>query len=240
VDVVEVDPLKPEAAQGFVEVMSDLASAQRGFAGRAAVRIADLGRDLHITHERGFLRAQPLAEHGLARAAAVSVCSVEAAEPDAPRVIEQFERGSFAVAGVAQGGRRSHAAEIAAAEDDPVKFELSGHWQALAEARFARPLAVPCREVNSSVARLFGAIELDRVDEGEAHEAVLGPLNDGRDQNAALEADVNLGTWREVRDLVAHQPAFGNVMNREAGRRAVDQQLELPALDRHPLETPLV
>src|SRR5207302_5297405 len=107
-----------QAAQRLIEVMGDLASAERSFPARAAVRIADLGRNLRVVHEGSALRPEPLAEHDLARSAAVGVCSVEPAQADAAGMIEQLQRLGFAVAGAAQVGRRADSAEVAAAEDD--------------------------------------------------------------------------------------------------------------------------
>ncbi len=88
------------------------------------MRVADLGRNLGVPKEGRALRAKPLAEHFFARAATVGVRGVEAPKPQAPRMIEQYQGLRFAVAGVAQAGRGANAAEIAAAEHDPVEVPL--------------------------------------------------------------------------------------------------------------------
>ena len=80
------------------------------------MRIADLGRNLRVLDERSALRPKPLAEHDLARSAAVGVRGVEAPKPHPPGMIEQLQRLVFAVAGAAQVRRRADPAEIAAAE----------------------------------------------------------------------------------------------------------------------------
>jgi putative flippase GtrA len=41
---------------------------------------------------------------------------------------------------------------------------------------------------------LAGAVEHHGADEGEADEAILGPFDDGRDEDSAFEADVDAGT----------------------------------------------
>src|SRR5205823_3313007 len=102
----------------------------RRFPGRAAVRIADLGRDLGAVEEAGALRPQPLAEDDFARSAAVGVCGIEPAKPQRAGVIEQLQRLLLAVAGAAQVRRRADSAEIATAEDDAV--ELLVHFDRLA------------------------------------------------------------------------------------------------------------
>jgi hypothetical protein len=118
VDVIEVDPLDAEAAQRLIEVPGDLGPAERRFARRAAMRIADLGCDLRAADEAIALSAEPFAEDDLARSAAVGVRGVEAAKADAAGMVEQLKRLRFAVAGVAQVRRRADPAEISAAEDD--------------------------------------------------------------------------------------------------------------------------
>src|SRR5437660_1585851 len=65
----------------------DLGAAERRLARRAAMRIADLGRDVGALNEGSALRAQPFAEHDLARSAAIGVCGIEPPETDAPGVI---------------------------------------------------------------------------------------------------------------------------------------------------------
>src|SRR6185503_4399592 len=103
-------------------MVGDLGAAERSLAGWAAVRIADLGRDLGALDEAGVLLAKPFAEDDLARSAAIGVGGVEAGEPDVAGMVEQPKRLFPAVAGAAQLGRRADAAEIAAAEDDPVEL----------------------------------------------------------------------------------------------------------------------
>src|SRR5206468_11244935 len=123
----QVDPLDAEPAQRPIEVIADLLGAERRFAGRAAVRIADLGRDLNAVTERRPLRAKPLAKNRLACPAAVGVCGVEPPQTDPARMMEQLQRLFFAVAGAAQFGRRANAAEVAAAECDPLDVALAQH-----------------------------------------------------------------------------------------------------------------
>src|SRR5205085_11878930 len=119
VNVVLVDPLDSEAAQRLVEVMLNLACAERRFPGRAAVRVADLGRDLRVLDECGALRAEPFAEDDLACSAAVGVRRVEPAKTDPARMIEQLKRLLLAVAGATQVRRGADPAEIATAEGNP-------------------------------------------------------------------------------------------------------------------------
>src|SRR4051794_17409945 len=126
-NVIKVDPLDAQAAQRLIEVVGDLLPAERRFAARAAVRIADLGRDLRAVDEGSALRPKPFAKHDLARSAAVGVCSVEPAEADAAGMIEQLQRLAFTVAGPAQVGLGADPAEIAAAEDDAVEVVLAQH-----------------------------------------------------------------------------------------------------------------
>src|SRR5690348_12638620 len=102
-------------------MMRDLPGAKRRLARRAAVGIADLGRDLRQLAELRPLSAQPFAEHGLARAAAVGIGGIEPPKPHAPRMVQQLQRLFLAVARMAQPGRGAHATEIAAAEPDALK-----------------------------------------------------------------------------------------------------------------------
>src|SRR5205823_8357809 len=94
---------------------------------RAAVGIADLGRNLSRLDEERALRPEPLAKNELACAAAVGVCGVEPAKADPPRMVEQLQGLFFTIAGTAQAGRRADSAEIAAAEPDPVDVALCQH-----------------------------------------------------------------------------------------------------------------
>src|SRR4051812_40274723 len=105
----------------------DLRPAERRLARRAAVGIADLGRNPCLADERSALERKPLAEDGFARSAAVGVCGVEPVEPQPTGAIEQLQRLVFAVARAAQAGRRADAAEIAAAEPDSVDIALTQH-----------------------------------------------------------------------------------------------------------------
>jgi hypothetical protein len=125
-----VDPLDPQTAQRLIEVPGDLGPAERRLAGRAAMRIADLGRDLNVPKEGRALGAKPFAEHFLACSAAIGVGGVEAPKPQTPRMIEQVQGLLFAVAGGAQAWRRADAAEIAAAEHDPVEVALRQQFAA--------------------------------------------------------------------------------------------------------------
>ena len=127
VDVIEIDPLKPEALQRLVEVIGDLSSTERCVARRAAMRIADLGRDLRIPNERGVLFAKPFAEHDLAHSAAIGVRGVEPPKPDSACMIEQLKPLFLAVARASQARRRTDATDIAAAENDSFEVGVREH-----------------------------------------------------------------------------------------------------------------
>src|SRR6185437_2222396 len=120
VEVIEVDPLDSQPLQRLGQMPENLSLAQRRVAGRAAVRIADLGRDLCVLHEGCTLIVQPFAKHDLARSPAVGVGGIEAAKPDPPRMIEKPQRLLLAVARAQQPWRGADPAEIAAAEPDPL------------------------------------------------------------------------------------------------------------------------
>src|SRR6185369_2667683 len=132
----------------------DLPGAERRVAGRAAGRIADLARNLRAVDECSALGAEPFAEERLAGAAAIGVRGVEAAQPDVAGMVEELERGLFAVAGVAQVGRGAEAAEIAAAEPDPADVALTQHCLRLALRQAPSELEL-CKEVLHHVFHLF-------------------------------------------------------------------------------------
>ena len=91
------------------------------------MRIANLGRNLRAVDEGSALRTKPFAKDDLARSATVGVRSVEPANADATRMIEQLKRLLLAVAGAAQARRGADPPEIAAAEDNPVDVALAQH-----------------------------------------------------------------------------------------------------------------
>ena len=105
VKVIKVDAVDLQAAQRLIEVMGDLGAAQRPFALRTAVGVADLGGDLDPGPKVRSLVFQPGAQHGLADAATIGVGGVEAREPKRPRLIQQCQGAFPAVALVAQGRR---------------------------------------------------------------------------------------------------------------------------------------
>ena len=108
----------------------DLRAAERRLPGRAAIGIADLGGDLNLPTKASALGPKPLAERFFTRSAAIGVRGVEAPQPDLPCLIEQAQGLLFAIAGAAQGGRGADAAEIAAAEHDPVEVMLRQQFTA--------------------------------------------------------------------------------------------------------------
>src|SRR5690242_12137988 len=94
--------------------------------------------------------------------------------------------------------------------------------------------------VAKSVVWLIGPVEEDRVDEGEPDVTFMRPLHDCGHKNSALEADMDLRTGRQIPGKGAHYSTFGNVANGEIGRRAVDEELQLSALDRDSRMPPLL
>ena len=91
------------------------------------MRIAYLRRDLRAPNEGRVMRLEPFAEDAFTRTATVSVRGVEPPESDAARMVEKLQRLLFAVSAAAQVRRRTDAAEIAAAEDNPVEITLGEH-----------------------------------------------------------------------------------------------------------------
>jgi len=83
------------------------------------------------------------------------------------------------------------------------------------------------------VARLGRPIENDRLDEGQADEAILSPFDDCGNEDSTFEADVNLRARRKVGGAIPHQPALRNVVDRKAARGAVDQHLKLAVRHSH-------
>src|SRR5581483_368286 len=80
-------------------------------------RVEDLGgEDEPLPHVRALPRA-PLADPGLAAAAAVGVRRVEGRDPGLPGGVHQRERLLAGLALPEEGGRRADSAEVAAAED---------------------------------------------------------------------------------------------------------------------------
>src|SRR4029434_1519341 len=76
-----------------------------------------------------------------------------------------------------------------------------------------------------SVRRLGGSVQHDGCIEGQAYQAIFRPLHHGGHQYPALEADVDVGASTEVRGATTHRAAFGDIVQCEAARRSVDQQL---------------
>jgi hypothetical protein len=75
---------------------------------------------------------------------------------------------------------------------------------------------------SSLVSRFVGSIEDDGIQEGEPDQAILGPPDECRHQNAAFETDMNLRSRHEVGYMITQHATFGDVVNSEIGRRAID------------------
>src|SRR5438105_2425972 len=88
--------------------------------------------------------------------------------------------------------------------------------------------------------RRWRAVEQNGIDEGQTDQSVLGPFDDCRYEDSAFEADIDVRARLEVADVIAHNSAFRNVVQREALRRTVDQQLQLAASRGHSWKAALV
>ena len=104
----------------------------------------------------------------------------------------------------------------------------------------ARDIAERTRGRADSMSRLGRAVEDDRVDEREANDAVFSPFNHGRDQDAALEANMNLRAGGQAWTVITHQSALRDIVDGEIEWRSVDQQLQLAAVGRHSWEAALI
>src|SRR6185437_11296962 len=92
-------------------------------------------------------------------------------------------------------------------------------------------LPIRSRRADGALALPLGrAVEDDRIDKGEADQAVLRPFDYCGNENSALETDVHFCSGHELGRGLAHHSALGNILKRKARRRAIDQELELATL----------
>src|SRR3954468_18077888 len=84
------------------------------------------------------------------------------------------------------------------------------------------------------------AVEDHRRGKGEADEPVFGPFHHRGHEDPGLKAHQHACAGTEVRPRGAHDPALGDIVESEALRGAVDEQLELAILCGHPRESALV
>ena len=111
---IEVDTIDAEPLEAALDLAADPVRSE-AVAVAAGHRVEDLGRDEQPVRLPG---GSPAADERLARAAAVGIGGVEPADSALPGGVHDLERLVFRVPLPEERGRRTDAAEVAAAERD--------------------------------------------------------------------------------------------------------------------------
>ena len=116
---VHVDTLDAEAAQAPLELPADPLWREAVVRRVTLDGVEDLRAEDETRANLGPLGAPPLADPGLAAAAAVRVGGVERRDPELPGAVHDRERLLARLPLPKEGGRGADPAEVAAAEDEP-------------------------------------------------------------------------------------------------------------------------
>ncbi len=134
----------PESGQARLQLAPDVAARQTALIGVVPYRVEDLAAEQQTIPNGAVLALQPVADEGLAAAAAIGVGGVEPVDAQLPGHVHEHEGLGFRLTHAVELGGAAHAAEVAAAEPErrdletgPAERTVAQHGTAPATASSA-------------------------------------------------------------------------------------------------------
>jgi len=118
-DEIQIEPIGPQPAEARVDLPEDVEPREPALVRARPDGIEDLRAHDDAVAHRGPFRVEPVADERLTASAAVGVSRVEHVDAGVPGAIHQGMCLRLGLPHPVERRRRSHAAEVAAAEDQP-------------------------------------------------------------------------------------------------------------------------